>query len=167
LLTNTLHFTVFILRTSTSSSYKCFLRVVPQKHLRIQLLSHTNNLRQPSFLSRFDHWNCNSWCGVQNMNLLIMRLTISLYSSSFGTNIFLRSKLSETFRVLLQVHIFYFLYCCLRNSNKSNSGQNERIHRSKYLLFVSLYRQFWYDTFAKDVLVALVMRYYLRSVRET
>jgi hypothetical protein len=155
------------MRTSTSSSSKCFLHVVTQEFFRILLQFRTNNARQPSCPSRFDHWNCNSWWRVQNMNFLIMRLTISLTSSPFSTNIFLSSKLPKTFKVFpslnsgdkfciqtksqekLQVRIFCALYYCIRNTKKNKSWQNERMHCSKYLLFISLCSQFWFDTFPR------------------
>lgn len=168
--------------TSISRSSKCFLLVVTQEHLRIRLLFHTSNVRQPSCSSRFDHWNRNSWLGVQNMNLLITRLTISLTFSSCGTNIFLSSKLSKTFRVFpslnsgdkffiqtksqdkLQVRIFCSIFYCI---GYTKSWENERMLFSKYLLFIYLHRQFWFDTFSKYLLVAFVVRYVLPSVRET
>jgi len=73
------------------------------------------------------------------MNLLIMRLTISLTSFPFGTNIFFSSKLSKKFRVFhsfnsgdkfciqiksqekLEIRIFCSLYYCIRNTKKNKS----------------------------------------------
>ena len=131
----------YIMRTSTSSSSKCFLHVVAQEHLRIHLQFNKNNVCQQTCPSQFHPWNCSSWWGVQNMNLLFMHLTLSHTSSPLGTNIFLSRKLLKTFRVFpslnfgdnctskkitgeIAVRIFCSLYYCIRNKRKINKMKN-------------------------------------------